>query len=59
MIVDSKRCGGFLTIPRGGDTASAPPVCVLARFVGLTRLGLATIFTQPRIIEGYTLFRFR
>lgn len=58
MIVDSKKCGGLTTIPRGGDTASAPPVCVLARFVSF-RLGLATLFTRPRIVEGYTLYRFR
>ena len=24
----SKRCGGLTTIPRNGDTACAPPVCV-------------------------------
>ena len=28
------------------------------RFVGF-RLGLATLFTRPRIVEGYTLYRFR
>lgn len=30
----------------------------ISRFVSF-RLGLATLFTRPRIVEGYTLYRFR
>nr|DAY92381.1 MAG TPA: hypothetical protein [Caudoviricetes sp.]DAZ57686.1 MAG TPA: hypothetical protein [Caudoviricetes sp.] len=56
MIV-SKRSGGFLLPPRWRRYCASRRrfAFFISRFVGLARLGLATSFTQPRIVEGYTL----
>ena len=55
-LIVSKRCGGLLTIPRGGSVT-------MLRAAGLRSLpvswasasALLLLFTQPRIVEGYTL----
>lgn len=58
MIVYFKKCGGLTTIPAVATQLPRRRFAFFARFVSF-RLGLATLFTRPRIVEGYTLFRFR
>lgn len=53
MIVDFKRCGGLLTIPRGGGVTilRAAGLRSYTRFVGF-RLGLATIIHAASDCRG-------